>query len=81
MDIKHDLNSIAKNIVLNNTTYVLVGIVHYMQYKNSTDNGHYIVFAFAGTKWYEYDDLKKKRIIVNSTQIINPHVILYVKYN
>lgn len=50
LDIKHDLNSIAKSIVLNNTTYMLVGIAHYMQYKNSTNDGHYIAFTFAGTQ-------------------------------
>lgn len=80
LDIRHDLNSITKSIVLNNINYILVDIVHYIQCDNK-NNGHYTAFAFTGTKWYEYDDLRKKRMIVNSTQIINPHIILYVKCN
>lgn len=79
-DIKHDLNSISKIITLNNINYILAVIVHYIK---GTDkkSGHYVAFAYAGTHWYEYDDLKKKRIIANPTQEISPHVILYVRHN
>jgi len=74
---KHNLHSIAKTIVLNNTNYILTGVVHYILYNNN--NGHYVALAYAGTHWYEYDDLKKKRITVNPNQDVTPHVILYVK--
>lgn len=77
LDIRHDLNSLAKTIVLNNINYILVGVVNYTQYNDK--NGHYSAFAFAGTRWYEYDDLQKKRMIAKSTQVINPHMILYVR--
>ena len=77
-NVKHDLDSVAKTITMNDTNYVLAGVVHYIQYGN-VNNGHYIAYAFSGKYWYKYDDLKKKREIVNCTQEINPHVILYVK--
>jgi len=77
LDIRHDLNSLAKTIVLNNINYILVDVVNYTQYNDK--NGHYSAFAFAGTQWYEYDDLQKKRMIAKSTQVINPHMILYVR--
>jgi len=63
---------------MNDTNYILVGVVHYTQYGN-INNGHYIAYALTGIHWYRYDDLKKKREIVNCTQEINPHVIMYVK--
>jgi len=78
LDIKHELNSVAKHIILNSINYILVGVVHHIHYKNS-NNGHYIAYAFAGVHWYEYDDLKKKRVIVKPSQIISPHVIIYVR--
>lgn len=57
-NIKHNFNTIAKTITLNDKIYILVGVVHYISY-GSSRNGHYISFAFAGTHWYIYDDLKK----------------------
>lgn len=72
---KHDLNSIAKIITLNDTNYILAGIVHYIK------GGHYVAFAYVRTYWYEYDDMKKKCTVANPMQQINPHVILYVKHN
>lgn len=75
---KHHLDSIAKTITMNDISYILAGVVHYIQYGN-TNNGHYIAYALVATHWYEYDDLKKKREIVNGTREINPHFILYVK--
>jgi len=59
---KHNLHSIAKTIVLNNTNYILTAVVYYIQYNNN--NGHYTALAYAGTHWYEYDDLKKKSILL-----------------
>lgn len=60
LDIKHNLHSIAKTITLNNTNYILTGVVHYKQYNNN--NGHYIALTYAGTHWYEYD-LKKSVLL------------------
>lgn len=77
-NIKHYLNSVAKTITMNDANYILASVVHYTQTGN-INNGHYIAYAFAGTYWYKYDDLKKKRESANCTQEINPHVILYVK--
>jgi ubiquitin C-terminal hydrolase len=59
-DIKHKLYSIAKTIALNNINYILSGVVHYKQ--NTNNNGHYTALTYAGTHWYEYDDLKKNAI-------------------
>lgn len=58
LDVKHNLNSITKIITLNNINYILAGIIHYVQYGDN-NNGHYIAFAYAGTYWYKYNDLKK----------------------
>lgn len=74
------MNSITKIITLNNVNYILAGIVHYIK-GQSKNSGHYVAFAYAGTHWYEYDDMKKKCIAANSMQEIDPHVILYVKHN
>lgn len=76
-DIKYNLHSIAKTIILNNTNYILTGVVHYIKFKNN--NVHYIALAYAGTHWYEYNDFKKKRITVNPNKDVIPHVILYVR--
>lgn len=72
-DLKHNLNSIAKTILLNNTNYILTGVVHYIPHKN-----HYIALAYTGKQWYEYNDLKKKRITINPNRDVTPHVIMYV---
>lgn len=79
-DIKHNLNSISKTVILDNIKYILAGVVHYIQSDNS-NNGHYIAISYTGIHSYEYDDLKKKRAIAKSTQDIKPHVILYVRCN
>lgn len=75
--IIHSLETIATSIVLNSKKYILVGVIHYVK-SSSTASGHYVTYARAGTYWYEYDDLKKKRIAVNINTNISPHLILYV---
>lgn len=75
--INHNLNSIEKTITLTNRTYILAGVIHYISYGGNR-SGHYVAFTFAGTHWYLYDDLKKKREVANPMQA-NPHVIIYMR--
>jgi len=65
---------------MNDTNYILVGVVHYTQYGN-INSGHYIAYALIGIHCYtyRYDNLKKKYEMIHCTQEINPHVIMYVK--
>lgn len=58
-DVTHDLNSIAKVVTLNNINYILAGTVHYIKGYDK-NRGHYVAFAYVGSHWYEYDDLKEK---------------------
>lgn len=76
-NIQHTLHSVAKTLTLNGENYILAGVVHYIRYTD--DNGHYIAYAFAGTHWFKYDDLQKKRETANPTEKISPHLIIYVK--
>jgi len=46
-NIKYNLDSIAKIITMNDTNYILVGVVHYTQYGN-INSGHYIAYALTG---------------------------------
>lgn len=57
-NVKHNIDTLAKTITLNDNTYILAGLIHYISCGSNT-NGHYIAFSFAGTHWYIYDDLKK----------------------
>jgi len=55
----HNLEAILSNVKLNDQIYVLVGVVNYINSSGNVDSGHYITYARCGSRYYEYDDLKK----------------------
>lgn len=69
----YNLDSIAKTIIINNNKYVLRGVINFL-----TNMRHYVALLFTGASWYEYDDLKSKRIEISPTKYnVTPHVLLY----
>lgn len=73
----YNLNNIAKTIIIKNNKYVLRGVINYLN-----NMRHYVALLFTGISWYEYDDLKTKRIEISPTKYtITPHVLLYAKSN
>lgn len=76
--IIHCLDTVATNIMLNTKKYILVGVINYINSSSNANSGHYVTYARSGAQWYEYDDLKKKRNIVNKKTNISPHLIVYV---
>ena len=69
----HTLGCLAKCITINDTQYILAGTVTY-------SNDHYVAYAYNGTTWRQYNDLTpKQRLTVPSTEIIKPHIIIYIK--
>lgn len=74
----HTLETIATNIILKNKTYILVGVINYINSSGNNNSGHYVTYARCGNHWYEYDDIKKKRNAVNIKTRITPHLIFYV---
>lgn len=67
----YTLDSVAKNIVVNNHKYVLRGVINYLHIMR-----HYIALLFSGVSWY---DLKSKPIEISPAKyMITPHVLIYV---
>lgn len=55
--------------------YVLRGVINYMN-----NMSHYNALLFTNTTWYEYDDLKKKRIEIPPAKYeVVSQVLLYVR--
>lgn len=70
-----NLHEISKQIIIQGIRYILRGVINYMNNMH-----HYNALLFTGTKWYEYDDLKPKRIEISPTKYeVVPHVLLYVR--
>lgn len=68
----YNLNSVAKNITLNNNKYILRGVINYID-----SIRHYMALLFTNIAWYEYDDLKPKRIAISPIKYeVTPHVLL-----
>ncbi|KYN14575.1 hypothetical protein ALC57_13209, partial [Trachymyrmex cornetzi] len=67
------LQSIAKYIVMGNKKYILGGVINFLG-----NARHYTALIHTNVKWYEYDDLRSKRVEVSSTYKVVPHVLLYV---
>jgi len=78
--IVHSLDTVATTVKLNTKSFVLVGILYYVNPSGSNiDSGHYVAYARCGSHWYAYDDLKKKRHPIHAKTVINPHLIFYVQ--
>jgi len=61
--IAHSLDTITTQIKLKSKLYLLIGVVHYLNFGDgSGSSGHYVAYARCGSHWYAYDDLKKKDI-------------------
>jgi len=72
-----NLDSIAKNITVDNKKYILRGIVNYL-----SNMRHYTVLLNTSACWYEYDDLKSKRTQLIACKLLYnvvPYVILYAQ--
>lgn len=67
------LDSVTKFIIAGDHTYSLAGLISY-----SVQGEHYIAFTFSG-KWLKYDDTRAKSEFVKSSQVVTPHIIMYVK--
>lgn len=77
--IVHSLDAISTKLEIKSKMYILVGIVHYINSSGSiADSAHYVAYACCGAHWYEYDDLKKKRNLINAKTTIKPHLIYYI---
>lgn len=73
----YNLDDIQKNITIGTKKYIIRGVVNYINYMR-----HYTAVLFTNTTWYEYDDLKSKRIQVSPTKYkLTPHVLLYGQIN
>lgn len=70
-----ELNAISKRIEVRGIFYNLFGAIRYIGH--TTTNGHYTGIVYIGLKWYEYDDLLRKRTPLQSTIEIIPHVLIY----
>lgn len=66
------LHSIAKSVVVDDKHYHLSGIINYIEGKR-----HYTAMTYAGSCWYEYDDLEKDRKFLGKDQTVTPHVLMY----
>lgn len=71
-----ELNAISKRIEVRGIFYNLIGAIRYIGH--TTTNGHYTGIVYIGLKWYEYDDLLRKRTLQSSFEII-PHVLIYIR--
>ena len=68
-NVESTLDSITKSIYVDDRHYTLCGIINYIYYNNATSDtnltqGHYVAIGFSGMQWYEYDDLRKARIVI-----------------
>jgi hypothetical protein len=70
---RHTLTSISKRVNVGARTYLLTGVVGYI-----AEMSHYVAYALTGNIWYKYDDLIKKRVIVNGETEVFPHIIIYM---
>jgi len=62
--IAHSLDTITTQIKLKSKLYLLIGVVHYINFcGGSGSSGHYVAYARCGSHWYAYDDLKKRHPI------------------
>ena len=75
--IVNTLDTIATTINIGIKIFILAGIVNYISF-GTAQTGHYVTFARTKDKWYEYDDLKHKRIIASNKTKITPHLVQYV---
>lgn len=67
---RHALDSIASLIKLDESEYMLAGVIEYMK-------EHYIAYAKTGLYWSKYDDTHGKRVNANPRSEIHPHLIMY----
>jgi len=75
-----ELNAISKRVEIQGNFYNLIGAIRYIGHTGT--NGHYTGIVYTGLKWYEYDDLSRKRTPLStfkSTFKIIPHVLIYVR--
>lgn len=71
----YNLDNIAKNITIGENKYLLRGVVNYLNHAR-----HYTALLFTNVSWYEYDDLKLKRVQVSPKKcMVLPHVLIYSK--
>jgi len=70
-----ELNAISKCIEVQGKFYNLIGAIRYIGHTN----GHYTGIVYTGLKWYEYDDLSRKRTPLQSTFEIIPHVLINIR--
>jgi len=71
----YNLDNISKEIMIQHKRYVLRGVINYIN-----NMIHYTALLFNNTTWYEYDDLKTKRIEISPSKYeVVPHVLLYVR--
>jgi len=70
-----ELNTISKRVEIQGNFYNLIGVIRYIAHTK----GHCTGIVYTGLKWYEYDDLSRKRISLQSTFKIIPHVLIYVR--
>jgi len=70
-----ELNTINKRVKIQGNFYNLIGAIRYIAHTN----GHYTGIVYTGLKWYEYDDLSRKRTSLQSTFKITPHILIYVR--
>lgn len=77
------LSEIPQTLIINNNTYNLIGIVHFVSPKIDEGIGHYIAFCKNITGiWKQHDDLKIKPEIIApsiSNTYVKPAIIGYVK--
>lgn len=71
-----ELSAISKHVEVGGKSYNLIGAIRYINHTSIT--GHYTGIVYTGLKWYEYDDLLRKRTPLQSTFEIIPHVLIYI---
>lgn len=76
---KYRLEDVCKLLVVDDIQYVVAGLISYITYGRSCNDGHYVAFTYIGTHWYKYDDMAPKRTVASDNDIICPHLIIYIK--
>ena len=71
----HTLESIKKTVTIKKKSYLLVGVVDFLDWKDGVE--HYVAYALSGIYWYKYDDIKITPETVNAGTRINPHLLMY----
>lgn len=73
------LETFPKILKLDNESFSLIGVVHFISGRNISAVGHYTTYALYGDTWILFDDSAKTNRSFTEDITVNPEVCLYIK--